>query len=175
MRIHTEPDAIPAPNCASADIYLTGGRISAMGAGPTTGGGRILEYKKLVLVAPAWREELDPKTNTLYIRADFSSPGFCETIMTPVPGTDPVEYTYDCLPVTCEGECELRERGLPGGMTIYYCACPDGDGSVAVASAAMRGGAKAKGKVNKTASKKTSAKQLAKKPTNKSKKTKAKG
>jgi hypothetical protein len=99
-----------------------------------------MEYKKLVVVAPAWREEFDPATNTLYLRAEFSARGYCETIMTPIPGTDPVEYEYTCLPVTCEGKCELTTRSLPDGTIVVFCACLEGGGpeSTALTSASTR-------------------------------------
>ena len=97
-----------------------------------------MKYKRLVLIAPAWREELDPKTDTLYLRAEFSARGYCETIMTPIPGTDPVQYEYSCLPVTCEGDCELTYSTLPDGTIVAFCSCPPTEGSKAMSNAASR-------------------------------------
>jgi len=114
-----------------------------------------MEYKKLLLAAPAWREVFDPDTNTLVLRADFSTAGFCETFVVPIPGTDPPQFTYECLPVTCEGKCGLRKRKMPDGTVIVFCACVDGNANELAVSAAKRSraksGASKKKKVKKKA------------------------
>lgn len=118
-------------------------------------------YKKLVFVAPAWREELDEKTDTLYLRADHSSSGQCDVVATPIPGTDPVEYEYSCSVVTCGGTCDLRSSKLPDGTPVYECVC--------VESATMKASTATKSGRGKTAKKPKAAGGKGKKPAGKQK------
>lgn len=118
-------------------------------------------YKKLVFVAPAWREELDEETDTLYLRADLSSTGACELTVTPVPGTDPLEYVYSCSVVTCEGTCDLRSRKLPDGTLVYECVCME--------SATTKASTATKSSRGKTAKKPKAAGGKGKKPAGKQK------
>lgn len=122
------------------------------------GKGQLVDYDRVVVVAPAWRETLDKKTRTLYIRADFSSLGFCETIITPIPGTKPQQYTYDCLPVICEGKCELLVRTLPDGTIVYYCECPDAKATKVRGATAKSGSAGGKTAAKKPRGKKNAPK-----------------
>ncbi|MCG3183194.1 MAG: hypothetical protein ICCCNLDF_01279 [Planctomycetes bacterium] len=114
-------------------------------------------HKKLVFIAPAWRETLDTKTGTRYLRAAPSSSGTCEVVATPIPGTDPVEYMYSCDRLDCLDDCDLRKRKLPGGGTLYECICVASPGSRPSASTRGKAGrkpAKVRSKQGKAAGKK---------------------
>lgn len=85
-----------------------------------------MEYKQLVFVAPRWKEELDEKTGTLYLRAMASDSTLdCELLMDPIPGTDPVQYRYRCRSIGCANQCKLKTVLSHGGI-IYYCECTEG-------------------------------------------------
>lgn len=84
-----------------------------------------MQYAQLVFVAPQWKEELDEKTGTLYLRATASDSTLdCELLVDPIPDTDPVQYTYRCRSIGCIGQCNLKRVLSPGGA-LYYCECTD--------------------------------------------------
>lgn len=94
-----------------------------------------MEYKQLVLVAKEWKEEFDEATGTLYLRATpGNAANSCETLVDPTPGTDPMQYTYRCRAIGCEGRCSLQKVTVPGG-TLCFCKCKDGS-SLSAASTA---------------------------------------
>ncbi|MCB9931947.1 MAG: hypothetical protein H6841_00835 [Planctomycetes bacterium] len=116
-----------------------------------------MKHKKLVMVAPAWREEFDKKTGVRYLRAEFLKAEACDLIITPIPGSDPIEYEYSCENVTCDGECELRKRTLPDGTTTYRCVCVTPEGKKA--SARSRGKTPKKRAATKSKGRKPAGKQ----------------
>lgn len=81
-----------------------------------------MSYTKLLLVAPAWLEVLDPETNTMTLKAEGDASAACQLQVDPIPGTDPVQYTYSCISVTCDQTCVLRRQVTPTGVK-HWCEC----------------------------------------------------
>jgi len=101
-----------------------------------------MEYKQLVFLAPRWKEEFDATTNTMYLRAvTRGADNLCETLVDPIPGTDPVQYAYRCRPLECEGLCELQKTPVAGGV-LCFCRCQGGPS--AKAASRKKSGSKAK-------------------------------
>ncbi|MCC6151785.1 MAG: hypothetical protein IT461_16160 [Planctomycetes bacterium] len=98
-----------------------------------------MAYKSVKFLAQEWREHEDPATGELIIEASFpSARKRCLVLAEPVPGSEPIQIRYSCLPVSCVGEnhCELKKREEPDGTVVYYCDCvPNGDAALAVGSA----------------------------------------
>ena len=92
--------------------------------------------KGVKLLAQEWRVHHDVDTGELIMEPGFtSSRNKCAVVATPIPGTDPVQFEYSCLSITCTGdnECVLKKSTLPDGTVVYFCECePSGGVSAAV-------------------------------------------
>ncbi len=87
-----------------------------------------MDYGKLLFLAPAWLEVLDPTTKTMTLKAVGDAlDAKCLIQAEPIPGTDPVQYRYTCLSVNCDTTCLLRRQVLPEGVK-YWCECKGGNG-----------------------------------------------
>lgn len=103
-------------------------------------------YKRLLFMASKWLDQVNDDGTRVIESVNDGTDATCRVVCIPIPGSEPPQVTYSCVPRAGCNECELKSQQTPGGAIVYWCECVSEAGGLKAEKTAKAGSAKSKAK-----------------------------